>query len=151
MGVSTSSIDVTRTLSDTNPSQWPISNTLRETMSRDTPAERVCRDTSEPESVQHTESDCCRTQHELGIRQSRIEMHLVSRRTQTVTVAGRRIRFAAGESIHTENSYKHSPDALLAIVKEAGWRSLHWWTDPNDYFSIHLLGAVGPKDGESTT
>src|SRR6185436_15956721 len=39
-------------------------------------------------------------------RQGRIEMHLVSLRDQSVRIRGRRILFRAGESIHTENSYK---------------------------------------------
>ena len=40
--------------------------------------------------------------------QHRIEMHLVSRKAQKVRLCGRTIAFAAGESIHTENSYKYS-------------------------------------------
>src|SRR4030095_3628784 len=39
--------------------------------------------------------------------EGRIEMHLVSRCAQEVRLAGRRIRFEAGETIHTENSYKY--------------------------------------------
>ncbi len=74
-------------------------------------------------------------------RESRIEMHLVSRRAQTVSVAGRAVRFREGESIHTENSYKHAPEALLAIVEQAGWRGVDWWTDPDELFSVHLLEA----------
>ena len=54
--------------------------------------------------------------------EGRIEMHLVSPVAQTRHVAGRAIRFAAGESIHTENSYKHSPESFAALVRQAGWR-----------------------------
>ncbi len=73
--------------------------------------------------------------------ESRIEMHLVSRRAQTVSVAGSDIRFAAGESIHTENSYKHTVQALASLAKDAGWRLLDRWTDTAGLFSIQLLEA----------
>jgi L-histidine Nalpha-methyltransferase len=74
-------------------------------------------------------------------RESRIEMHLVSRRAQTVHLGGRAIRFAEGETIHTENSYKHTTQRFLAIAEAAGWRGMQLWTDPDDLFSIHLLEA----------
>ena len=73
--------------------------------------------------------------------ESRIEMHLVSRREQTVPVAGRSIRFRRGETIHTENSYKYTLDALAGMAGEAGWRRLQLWTDPARLFSIQLLEA----------
>ena len=74
-------------------------------------------------------------------RESRIEMHLVSCRSQTVHVAGHPIQFAEGETIHTENSYKHTPGRFLALAAEAGWRGAELWTDAGDLFSIHLLKA----------
>ena len=73
--------------------------------------------------------------------EGRIEMHLVSRRAQTVRVAGEPIHFAAGETIHTENSYKHTLAGFAALATAAGWRSLRVWTDPAGLFSVHLLGA----------
>ena len=51
----------------------------------------------------------------------RVEMHLVSRRDQTVNVDGRAIRFERGEPIITEHSYKHDPDTLAAMLGHAGW------------------------------
>jgi len=71
----------------------------------------------------------------------RIEMHLVSRRAQTVRVAGHRIRFAAGETIHTENSYKHTLAGFQDFARAAGWRPVRSWTDPAQLFSVHLLAA----------
>jgi dimethylhistidine N-methyltransferase len=56
--------------------------------------------------------------------ESRIEMHLVSRRTQTARVAGEMIAFAAGETIHTENSYKHTAPAFTRLVASGGWSSV---------------------------
>ncbi|MBB2960733.1 L-histidine N(alpha)-methyltransferase [Methylobacterium sp. R2-1] len=70
---------------------------------------------------------------------SRIEMHLVSRRAQTVRVAGRSFAFAEGESIHTENSYKYTLDGFRALAARAGWASLEAWTDPDGLFSLHAL------------
>ena len=71
--------------------------------------------------------------------ESRIEMHLVSRRAQTVRVDGHIIRFAAGESIHTENSYKFSEASLINLAATAGWRLMRRWTDPARLFSVVLL------------
>jgi dimethylhistidine N-methyltransferase len=74
-------------------------------------------------------------------QESRIEMHLVSRRAQTIDVAGRAIGFDEGETIHTENSYKHTRARMLAIAAQAGWTGVELWTDADDLFSIHLLRA----------
>ena len=71
--------------------------------------------------------------------ESRIEMHLVSRRAQTVSVAGRAISFARGESIHTENSYKYAPEHFATLAHESGWHTAELWTDPAQLFSLHLL------------
>jgi len=73
--------------------------------------------------------------------ESRIEMHLVSRRAQTAHLDGQAIRFAPGETIHTENSYKHTPEAFRAIATAAGWRADRMWTDPARLFSLHLLSG----------
>jgi len=70
---------------------------------------------------------------------SRMEMHLVSRRAQSVCVAGETVRFAAGETIHTENSYKPSLAAFRALAEDAGWRPDRAWTDDEGLFSIHAL------------
>lgn len=71
--------------------------------------------------------------------EGRIEMHLVSLRAQTVPLAGRTIRFAAGETIHTENSYKHTPDGFARLAETGGWRTRQVWTDPQNRFALHLL------------
>jgi L-histidine N-alpha-methyltransferase len=72
-------------------------------------------------------------------RLGRIEMHLVSLKPQRVTIAGRSFDFAAGETIHTENSYKYSVPQFQAMAQEAGYRPAAVWTDANDLFSVHLL------------
>ena len=73
----------------------------------------------------------------------RIEMHLVSTRDQAVTVAGRRFRFSAGETIHTENSYKYSVDEFQALARQAGFEPVHCWIDNEGLFSIHYLTVPG--------
>ena len=73
--------------------------------------------------------------------QSRIEMHLVSLRPQTVRAAGRSYAFAEGESIHTESSYKHTPEAFRNLAEQAGWQGREFWTD--SLFGIHLLESPG--------
>jgi L-histidine Nalpha-methyltransferase len=71
----------------------------------------------------------------------RIEMHLESRKAQTVSVAGRTFAFRQGETIHTENSYKYTVDSFRALAESAGWRPMATWTDERGYFSIHALKA----------
>lgn len=73
--------------------------------------------------------------------ESRIEMHLESLRDQSVRIAGRVIRFSAGETIHTENSYKHERAAFARLTADAGWRRIALWTDAAELFSIHLLAT----------
>ncbi|MDB5643032.1 MAG: egtD [Hyphomicrobiales bacterium] len=73
---------------------------------------------------------------------SRIEMHLVSRRAQEASAAGRTFRFAEGERIHTENSCKYDLDAFARLAGQAGWRVSRVWTDPNDWFSLQQLDAA---------
>ena len=74
--------------------------------------------------------------------QSRIEMHLVSRLPQVIDVAGHKISFAAGESIHTESSYKHTREGFLALAARSGWRTDGFWTDPDGRFGMHRLVAA---------
>jgi dimethylhistidine N-methyltransferase len=71
--------------------------------------------------------------------ESRIEMHLVSRKDQTVRVAGQAICFRRGETIHSENSYKYTPDRFTAIAADAGWHCRSMWTDPARLFALYLL------------
>ncbi len=75
----------------------------------------------------------------------RIEMHLVSRHAQEVRVLGRRFSFAAGESIHTENSYKYSIEQFHALARSAGFKPRRAWTDAAQLFSVHYLeiGTAG--------
>lgn len=71
--------------------------------------------------------------------ESRIEMHLISRAAQTITLAGRPVRFTRGETIHTENSYKYAPGRMRAMIQAAGWSVAKTWSDSNGLFTIWLL------------
>jgi len=71
--------------------------------------------------------------------QHRIEMHLESRVAQSVLVCGRVIQFAAGETIHTESSYKYTIESFRALAAQAGWSPAAVWTDAKGYFSLHAL------------
>ncbi|MFG1425721.1 L-histidine N(alpha)-methyltransferase [Roseixanthobacter glucoisosaccharinicivorans] len=74
---------------------------------------------------------------------SRIEMHLVSAEAQTVHLEGAAYHFAAGESLHTECSYKYTLDSFADLAANAGWRREAAWTDPDRLFSVHLLASPG--------
>ena len=71
---------------------------------------------------------------------SRIEMHLKSRGAQRVRVRALdlAVEFAAGESIHTENSYKYRPGQAEALLAEAGFRAEATWTDARGWFAVCL-------------
>lgn len=73
----------------------------------------------------------------------RIEMHLASRKRQKVRVAGRSFDFREGETIHTENSYKYTPEAFGAMARGAGWTPVADWTDAQGYFMVQALMASG--------
>jgi len=74
---------------------------------------------------------------------SRIEMHLASLKRQRIKVCGECIEFRAGETIHTENSYKYSIDSFRALARGAGWTPAAAWTDADNYFSVHVLTLQG--------
>ena len=71
--------------------------------------------------------------------ESRMEMHLVSRLDQSFHVAGRAIAMTAGETIHTENSYKFTIDSFTALADRAGWRVGATWVSPEPAFAVFLL------------
>jgi dimethylhistidine N-methyltransferase len=69
----------------------------------------------------------------------RVEMHLASLKRQKVKVAGECFDFRAGETIHTENSYKYSVESLGALARGVGWMPSGGWTDKRNYFSIQAF------------
>jgi dimethylhistidine N-methyltransferase len=66
----------------------------------------------------------------------RVEMHLVATEPQAVHIDGTLRRFAAGERIHTENSYKYAPAEFEALLSDAGFAATRLWQDRDRQFSV---------------
>jgi dimethylhistidine N-methyltransferase len=73
---------------------------------------------------------------------SRIEMHLVSSRAQSVRIAGERVEFAAGERLVTEHCHKYTAESFASQARAAGWTPRRAWSDPRGYFSVQYLETV---------
>ncbi len=71
----------------------------------------------------------------------RIEMHLISKCRQRVRIDGHAFEFNAGDSIHTENSYKYTIEEFQALSRSAGFSPRRVWTDSDALFSLHFLRA----------
>ena len=69
----------------------------------------------------------------------RVEMHLASLKRQKVKAAGEWFDFRTGETIHTENSYKYTPESLAALARGVGWEPAGVWTDAECRFSIQAF------------
>jgi dimethylhistidine N-methyltransferase len=72
----------------------------------------------------------------------RVEMHLVSKQKQTLRVNGRSFNLEAGESLHTENSYKYSPREFIRLASAAKFRLIRYWLDEDKLFAIYLFAAA---------
>ena len=81
-------------------------------------------------------------------RLGRIEMHLRAARDVAFTVLGEAFTMAAGETIHTENSYKWTLDEARLLARAGGWVPVDVWTDEAARFALHLwrrdTGALQP-------
>jgi dimethylhistidine N-methyltransferase len=80
---------------------------------------------------------------------SRIEMHLASLKRQRIAVCGASIAFRAGETIHTENSYKYTIESFQCLARGAGWTPLDVRTDIKKYFSVHVLKHASEAESHS--
>lgn len=76
--------------------------------------------------------------------ESRVEMHLVSTRTQRVHIAASRLDLTleAGETIWTESSYKYRADEMVAMLARAGFSKIQQWVDAPDAFALTLVRAA---------
>ncbi|MGD9834070.1 MAG: L-histidine N(alpha)-methyltransferase [Piscinibacter sp.] len=72
---------------------------------------------------------------------SRIEMHLEARQDLLVSWPGRQRRFAAGERIHTENSYKWTPQGFGELLRHAGFGQVGHWTDERGWFAVFMASG----------
>jgi len=81
---------------------------------------------------------------------SRIEMHLESRRRQVVRIAAADmdLYFSDGETIHTENSYKFTGATLSALLLDSGFKSARTWKDERNWYALTLNRPVekGTRD-----
>ncbi|MDF1781815.1 MAG: L-histidine N(alpha)-methyltransferase [Alcanivoracaceae bacterium] len=73
--------------------------------------------------------------------QQRIEMHLRSETKQVVDCASHAINFNANETIHSENSYKYTPEQFCALAQTAGFKVIKTWSDCDDLFSVYYCAA----------
>jgi dimethylhistidine N-methyltransferase len=71
----------------------------------------------------------------------RIEMHVEARRDVTVRIRGAARRYKQGERIHTENSYKYSPEQFRALLIEAGFTEPQLWQDDARDFNVFYARA----------
>jgi uncharacterized SAM-dependent methyltransferase len=74
----------------------------------------------------------------------RVEMHLESRRAQTVVIprADCGVRFRRGETIWTESSHKYTHADLVLMACRAGFRPVESWTDAEWPFAECLWAAA---------
>ncbi len=79
---------------------------------------------------------------------SRMEMHLDSKRNQTVRIAAldRSFQFKRGESIHTESSYKFRPGDIEEMLQKGGFALERSWYDADQWFGVHLARVVGSEE-----
>ena len=82
---------------------------------------------------------------------SRIEMRLISLRSQSVRVAGIDIPFAQGEAITTEYSHKYSLEGFRDTAERAGFSVEQVWTDEQHLFSVQYLRAIAEIDTPSAS
>ena len=75
--------------------------------------------------------------------ESRVELHLVSLREQTVHLDNVVIPFVEGESIWTESSYKFNVDEFEQMAVAAGFKVERAWTDKQQWFSVQYLVSTG--------
>ena len=75
--------------------------------------------------------------------EGRVEIYIESRRAQIVSLPklNLQISFAAGERVHTENSYKYAREELDALAAQTGFACARRWLDEAGRFSSNLFVA----------
>jgi dimethylhistidine N-methyltransferase len=86
----------------------------------------------------HADFDVREWQHRAFFNrdQSRIEMYLEARRDLVVGWLGGERRFAEGERIHTENSYKYTHEGFVKLLARAGFEASRVWNDDRSWFMV---------------
>jgi len=75
-------------------------------------------------------------------KEGRIEMHLVCQNDHKVRIDEYDFHFKAGESVHTENSYKYSPDEFLTLSRKTGLGLVNYWLAEDELFALYLLESI---------
>jgi L-histidine N-alpha-methyltransferase len=70
--------------------------------------------------------------------EARMEMHLEAKRSVDFHVGINPFRMAAGDTIHTECSYKYDSRGARLLLRAGGWGPVAEWTDPEDLFMVIL-------------
>ena len=92
--------------------------------------------------------ECFRHKAIWNVEQSRMEMHLESLSAQLVRIPANSsgpaltVEFESGETIHTENSHKFTPDTIDSLLSSADFRTVRRWGDPEDLFAVTLAVAM---------
>lgn len=71
-------------------------------------------------------------------QEGRVEMHLETTRDVEVPLGAHSRRFARGERIHTENSYKYDPAEFDALLAQAGFGRRRMWRAPGEAYYVFL-------------
>ena len=89
-------------------------------------------------SILKTDFDVRQWQHValFNTTESRIEMHLEATSRVAVEWPGHHRLFAKGERMLTEYSYKYTPESMTALLREAGFKNVRYWTDPKRWFAV---------------
>ena len=72
----------------------------------------------------------------------RVEMHIRSKRVQTVAVGSHVFDFAEGENIHTAVAAKYDAEEFQTLAREAGFAPEKLWIDADRLYSVHGLVAI---------
>lgn len=74
--------------------------------------------------------------------ESRVEMHLEAKRAVAFAIGSTPFRMLAGETIHTEFSYKYDSRSALLLLRAGGWAPIAQWSDAEDLFMVILAEAA---------
>ena len=72
----------------------------------------------------------------------RIEMHLICNSDHKATISDVEVSFRSGETIHTECSYKYTPDEFSALIARAGWKMEAQWLADDSLFATYLIKPI---------
>ena len=76
---------------------------------------------------------------------NRVEMHLEALEDVSFQVCDTNFFIRKGETIHTENSHKYTPDQAALMLQASGWSPLERWSDDAGYFMLLLAEATEPR------